>query len=68
MDTLDHLRQRLLNGAMELRNEMIAAGTDEELLPVGDITVEKTENGAIVEFTKKSVKKPKKAVKAIDES
>ncbi len=70
MTTLDHLRQRVLGGTMNLRNEMIAAGTDDELLPVDKITVKKTSDGVTVRFIEKPVtRKDKLSVpKADDES
>lgn len=59
MSTLDQLEQRVQGAIMALRNDMIAAKTDGDLLPYDDITTEKTDDGVTVKFVKKAEKKSK---------
>jgi hypothetical protein len=69
MDTLEQLRQRVENASIALAHEMAAAGTDADVLPIGNITVEPTSDGVVVRFVKKKpMKRSSKPAKIPDES
>lgn len=68
MDALDQLENVVRNVVIGLAHEMAAAGTADELLPVDEMTVEKTPAGVIVKFIGRPVKRPKPRPKALDES
>ena len=57
MTLLEQLRIRVELASKNLRNELLAANQADDVLPVGDITVEITANGVIVQFVKED-KKP----------
>lgn len=61
MDNNQQLRQRVDAAIKNLRNEMIAAGIDDNILPVDEISVEITNDGVVVKFFKVETKKVKKA-------
>ncbi len=57
MTILEQLRIRVELAAKNLRNELLSTNDADAVLPVGDITVEITANGVIVQFVKED-KKP----------
>ena len=52
MTLLEQLRLRVELASKNLRNELLAANQADAVLPVGDITVEITDDGVIVHFVK----------------
>ena len=50
MSILDQLRLRVELAAKALRNDLLASNQADDVLPVGDITVETTDDGVVVKF------------------
>lgn len=67
MDTLEQLKQRVENAVRNLAMGMIAGGGGEDLLPIGDISVDQTSDGVVVKFVAK-VKAKRQTEPAPDKS
>lgn len=69
MTALDQLQILVSKVARGLALEMATAKTDQDVLPIDNITVEKTADGVTVKFVQKpALKKSPRPVKGGDES